>query len=375
MGDQQVGAELAGLLDDGERGVDGEVDAPHGLLGVAGDQADPVPRLGGGRRVEALDDLEHLARGSGRRRRSCGPGRDRTDDLRGVNAALYQLSYRPQSAGSRGGCTDRAHCGREPATRSRHASWPSSRRRPSRPARTPSRSRASSKAPRPPSRRKLLTILVEFNENANDDFTGVAWCRREFGSTDLRARATCRTARCTTTSRTRPTTRSPDNNSMWVPDFSPGALQQDALHRRGHHRAGAHGPHAVPTASRGIDISGYTMKNMYEEMSKGAYTVAGAATPWVKVPHSEAWYGASRCFQNDERRLGGRRRSRPCRATRTTRSAPGQLPIDAVDALAAGAARLPVGRLRHRGPGRPRRRRQLLRAGRRHRPRRARARR
>ena len=55
-----------------------------------------------------------------------------------------------------------------------------------------------------------------------------------------------------------------------------------------------------PDGQPGIDISGYTMKNMYEEMSKGAYTVSGEASPWVEVPHSEAWYGASRCFQNDD---------------------------------------------------------------------------
>ena len=42
------------------------------------------------------------------------------------------------------------------------------------------------------------------------------------------------------------------------------------------------------------------MKNMYEEMSKGAYTVHGAATPWVTVPHSEAWYGATLCYQDPE---------------------------------------------------------------------------
>ena len=41
------------------------------------------------------------------------------------------------------------------------------------------------------------------------------------------------------------------------------------------------------------------MKNMYVEMSKGAYTVDGAATPWVKVAHSEAWYGATVCSQDD----------------------------------------------------------------------------
>ena len=37
------------------------------------------------------------------------------------------------------------------------------------------------------------------------------------------------------------------------------------------------------TGKPGIDISGYTMKNMYEEMSKGAYTVDRCGDPWVKV--------------------------------------------------------------------------------------------
>ena len=63
VGEQQVGPELAGLLDHGEGRVDGEVDAPHRLPRVAGDEADPVPGLGGGRGVEVLDDLEHLAEG------------------------------------------------------------------------------------------------------------------------------------------------------------------------------------------------------------------------------------------------------------------------------------------------------------------------
>ena len=63
VGEQQVGPEVAGLLDDGQGGVDREVDAPHRLLRVAGDQADPVPGLCGVGRVEVLDDLEHLAEG------------------------------------------------------------------------------------------------------------------------------------------------------------------------------------------------------------------------------------------------------------------------------------------------------------------------
>ncbi|MEU8379034.1 immune inhibitor A domain-containing protein, partial [Streptosporangium sp. NPDC048865] len=31
--------------------------------------------------------------------------------------------------------------------------------------------------------------------------------------------------------------------------------------------------------------------------SKGAYTVTGQASPWIKVPHSEAYYGARACGQ------------------------------------------------------------------------------
>ena len=63
VGQQEVGAELAGLLDDGERRVDRQVHPPHRLVEVAGDEADVVPGLGGARRVELLDDLEHLAEG------------------------------------------------------------------------------------------------------------------------------------------------------------------------------------------------------------------------------------------------------------------------------------------------------------------------
>ena len=94
------------------------------------------------------------------------------------------------------------------------------------------------------------------------------------------------------------------------------------------------------------------MKNMYEEMSKGAYTVSGAATPWVTVPHSEAYYGATVCFQNDEGvwEYGA---IQDMQGHPDNPLGAGQLPIDAVAALAEAAAQLPLGRLRHRGPGRP----------------------
>ncbi len=78
-----------------------------------------------------------------------------------------------------------------------------------------------------------------------------------------------------------------DNNSMWVPDFSSEHYNKILYTKEGiteRVRTDLTGPDGQP----GFDISGYTMKNMYEEMSKGAYTVSGAATPWVTVPHSEA---------------------------------------------------------------------------------------
>jgi immune inhibitor A len=44
-----------------------------------------------------------------------------------------------------------------------------------------------------------------------------------------------------------------------------------------------------------IDLSGYSMRQYYEEQSKGMYTVEGDVIGWVQVPHSEAWYGADMC--------------------------------------------------------------------------------
>ncbi len=88
-----------------------------------------------------------------------------------------------------------------------------------------------------------------------------------------------------------------------------------------------------PDGEAGFDISGYTMKNMYEEMSHGAYTVDGEATPWVTVPHSEGWYGATRCFKNDE----GEWEAGPYQGMQghpDNKLGAGQLPIDAVAALA-----------------------------------------
>ena len=140
---------------------------------------------------------------------------------------------------------------------------------------------------------QLLTILVEFNNSANDDFTGTMVPETVFESRTC-VPGTIQNGPLHNNIPNPTTFTHPDNNTFWVPDFSPAHFNNMLYTKTGitqRVRTDLTGPDGQP----GIDISGNTMKNMYEEMSKGAYTVDGSATPWVTVPHSEAWYGASRC--------------------------------------------------------------------------------
>ncbi|HEX6968853.1 MAG TPA: immune inhibitor A domain-containing protein [Micromonosporaceae bacterium] len=145
---------------------------------------------------------------------------------------------------------------------------------------------------------KLLTILVEFNDNANDDFTGVMVPKTVFGDRTC-VPGTVQNGPLHNNLPNPADLPHEDNNSMWVPDFSPEHYNKMLYSEEGiteRVRTDLTGPDGKP----GFDISGLTMRNMYLEMSKGAYTVDGEATPWVKVPHSEAWYGASRCFRDED---------------------------------------------------------------------------
>ncbi|GAA1793169.1 immune inhibitor A domain-containing protein [Agromyces lapidis] len=177
---------------------------------------------------------------------------------------------------------------------------------------------------------KLLTILVEFNDAANDDFTG-SYVPTEFGAT------TCKPGNVQNgplhNGIPNPADYElEDNNSMWVPDFSSEHFNKMLFTDEGiteRVRTDLTGPDGKP----GFDISGYTMKSMYEEMSRGAYTVTGEATPWITVPHSEAYYGATVCHQNEE----GVYEAGPMQDQQghpSNPKGPGQLPIDAVAALA-----------------------------------------
>ena len=177
---------------------------------------------------------------------------------------------------------------------------------------------------------KLLTILVEFDENANDDFTDV-YVPTEFQAEDCKL-GDVQSGPLHNNIPNPADYDQLDNNSMWVPDFSSEHYNTMLYTKEGiteRVRTDLTGPDGQP----GFDISGYTMRNMYEEMSHGAYTVHGAATPWVKVPHSEAYYGASVCHQNDEGewKAGA---MQDMQGHPDNPLGPGQLPIDAVAALA-----------------------------------------
>jgi immune inhibitor A len=179
---------------------------------------------------------------------------------------------------------------------------------------------------------KLLTVLVEFNPNANDDFSGFE--RPAFvGAED------CVTEPPGTllngplhNNLPDPATfgRGTDNNTFWVPDFRPSHYNKLIYTKTGltqRVRPDLTGPDGRP----GIDLRGYTVKNHYREMSKGAYDITGGVAGWVQVPHSEAYYGATPCGQAIQANTGHPDNPRQV----------GQLVVDAVDALAASDPSFP----------------------------------
>ncbi|MFI6331663.1 immune inhibitor A domain-containing protein [Micromonospora chersina] len=178
---------------------------------------------------------------------------------------------------------------------------------------------------------KLLTLLVEFNDKANDDFTNVYVPKTVFEDRSC-VLGTVQNGPKHNQIANPASLPHEDNNSMWVPDFSPAHYDKMLYTKEGiteRVRTDLTGPDGKP----GIDISGRTMHNMYLEMSKGAYTVDGQASPWITVPHSEGWYAASRCFQDENGNwVAGREQS--MNGHPDNPQGAGRLATDAVDALA-----------------------------------------
>ncbi len=172
----------------------------------------------------------------------------------------------------------------------------------------------------PVTRAKLLTLLVEFDPEANDDFSG--WekpddpsdpvdCTVEPPGTllsgpvhnELPNPATVGTGR--------------DNNTFWVPDFSPSHYDKIIYSRTGLKKR------VRPDLNGGVNLRGYTVRNHYDEMSRGKYEIGGTVTPWLMLPHSEAWYSADSCEAGAASDIG-----HPDNPRGT-----GQMVIDAVKAL------------------------------------------
>ncbi|MGH3356379.1 MAG: immune inhibitor A domain-containing protein, partial [Nocardioidaceae bacterium] len=185
---------------------------------------------------------------------------------------------------------------------------------------------------------KLLTILVEFNEQATDSFADSMVPSYVFGP---EAERPCEPGNVQSgplhNDIPNPADgEQADNNSMWVDDFSLEYFNKMLYTDEGiteRVRPDLTGPDGEP----GIDISGYTMKNMFEEMSRGAYTVTGEATPWVEVPHSEAWYGADTCSLEENEQGEMEWVAGPPQGMQghpDNPLGPGALAVDAIDQLA-----------------------------------------
>jgi immune inhibitor A len=139
---------------------------------------------------------------------------------------------------------------------------------------------------------KLLTLLVEFNPNANDDFSG--WERPD----DPSFPTGCETEPAGTllNGPLHNNLRNPanigkgtDNNTFWVPNFSSTLYKKMIFSKAGVKQR------IRKDLKGGLDIRGRTVRNFYDEMSKGRYQLGGTVSPWLILPHSEAWYSADSC--------------------------------------------------------------------------------
>ena len=143
---------------------------------------------------------------------------------------------------------------------------------------------------------QVLTVLVEFDPNAEDDFSGWEHPKDNNDPTCVTEPDGTLISGPLHNNLPNPATvgRQTDNNTFWVPDFSRDHYNKILFTETGiteRVRKDLTGPDGNP----GVNMRGYTMRNMYLEMSKNAYTVDGEVTPWLQLPRSEAYYGADNC--------------------------------------------------------------------------------
>ncbi len=178
---------------------------------------------------------------------------------------------------------------------------------------------------------KLLTILVEFNESANDDFSDVQ-VPTAFGATDCKPGSVQNGPLHNNIPNPGATGRAQGQQLDVGPGLLVRALQQDALHRRGHHRAGSPRPDGPRRQAGHRHLRLHHEEHVRGDVARRLHG-HGAATPWVKVDHSEAYYGASTCHKNDEG-VWEAGAIQDMQGHPDNPLGPGQLPIDAVAALA-----------------------------------------
>ena len=170
---------------------------------------------------------------------------------------------------------------------------------------------------------KLLTILVEFDENANDDFTEHVRADR-VRRDGLQARRGAE--RAAAQQHPEPRRLRPRRQQLDVGrGLLVGALQQDALHRRGHHRARAHRPHRPRRQARlrhlGLHDEGHVRGDVARRLHRApARRPRGSRCRTPRRTTARA--SASRTRRASTRPA----RSRTCRATPTTRSARASCP-------------------------------------------------
>jgi immune inhibitor A len=164
---------------------------------------------------------------------------------------------------------------------------------------------------------RLLVVPVEFNPNANDDFSGFArydaddpsGCVTEPAGTVFNGPVHNQIPNPADTGR--------DNNTLWVPDFSPDYYRKLIFSTQGITKK-------VRPDLGGVSLKGLTVHNYYQEVSKGRYDLSGGVTDWIQVPHSAAWYSADTCdagFQSDQGHGDNKRGDN-------------QITVDALEALA-----------------------------------------
>ena len=90
-----------------------------------------------------------------------------------------------------------------------------------------------------------------------------------------------------------------DNFSLWKPSFERDYYEKTLFSTEGITERVRPDLTDPEDGKPGIDLSGQTMRNYYTEVSSGRVRFDGGpkgVIAWIQVPHSQAYYGASRCI-------------------------------------------------------------------------------